>query len=115
MHPSHPDRIFLGTARGGVREWRENPEVGAGGEVYRSDDGGDSWRRLTNGLPEYMQSRIDTVFVEPTNADCVVIGAGGARRNGAKDGGIYFSADAGDSWRRIADAADPLSMWCVRE
>jgi photosystem II stability/assembly factor-like uncharacterized protein len=114
IDPQRPDRIFVGTARGGVREWRENPQVGAGGEIFRSEDGGDTWRKLTGGLPEHMQSRIDAITLDATNPQHVFVGAGGARRNGATDGGLYYSGDAGESWRRIADTSDPLALLCVR-
>ena len=114
LDPRDPARIYLGTGRGGVREWRENPAVGARGEVFRSDDGGQSWRKLRGGLPEQMQSRIDTLIVDAAEPSNVFIGAGGGRRNGAQDGGIFHSSDRGESWNKIASVDDPLALCCVR-
>ena len=114
LDPQDPDRMYLGTAQGGVREWRENPTVGARGEVFRSDDGGESWQKLRGGLPELMQSRIDTMAIDTVDPANVFVGAGGGRRNGAQDGGIFHSPDRGETWTKIASVDDPLSLWCAR-
>jgi photosystem II stability/assembly factor-like uncharacterized protein len=70
---------------------------GAGGGLYRSQDGGKTWSRLTNGLPEGNWGRIG-----------VDVAADGKRVYAliqAKKAGLYRSDDGGDSW--TLENADP--------
>src|SRR2546430_27206 len=41
LDPKTPDRIYMGTARGGVRSWDTDPN-GAHGEIWRTDDAGEN-------------------------------------------------------------------------
>lgn len=117
LHPTHPSRIYLGTARGHVRDWATPGGGGAHGEAFRSDDGGETWRKLAHGLPEFMESRINVVFVDPEEPDSVYFGGGlpsGAAVPGiAADAGVYQSLDGGESWRQIMtlDKGEPLTLW----
>ena len=68
---------------------------GPGSGLYRSSDGGDTWKRLEgHGLPEGVLGRIGVS----------VSGADGNRIYAiieAEKGGIYRSEDGGESWRLI--------------
>ena len=69
----------------------------SGGEqsgLYKSVDGGDSWTKLTSGLPKGVKGRIG-VTVSPANPSRVwaIIEA--------EDGGIFFSEDEGESFARV--------------
>jgi photosystem II stability/assembly factor-like uncharacterized protein len=68
---------------------------GAGSGLWKSTDGGDSWKRLTGeGLPKGLWGRIG-VAVSPVNTDRVWAAIE------ADEGGIYRSDDAGRTWRRV--------------
>lgn len=67
---------------------------GAGSGIWKSTDGGDSWTRLTNGLPSLM-GKVG-VAVSPANPDRVFAIVE------AENGGLYRSDDAGRSWRRLS-------------
>ncbi len=67
---------------------------GAGSGIWKSTDGGDTWTRLTNGLPTLM-GKIG-VSVSPANPDRVFAIVE------AENGGLYRSDDAGRSWRRLS-------------
>jgi serine/threonine protein kinase/photosystem II stability/assembly factor-like uncharacterized protein len=54
LHPEHPERLFL------QNHWG----------LYRSDDYGDSWKDIANGLPSDFGFAI---VVHPRNPDCVYI------------------------------------------
>jgi photosystem II stability/assembly factor-like uncharacterized protein len=64
---------------------------GAGSGIWKSLDGGDSWTRLSEGLPKLM-GKIG-VAVSPANPDRVYAIVE------AENGGLFRSDDAGKSWR----------------
>ena len=70
---------------------------GAGSGLYRSVDGGTSWKHLEgNGLPSGILGRIG---VSVSGADSNRVYA----LIEAKEGGLYRSDDGGDSWTKIND------------
>jgi len=74
------------------------PSNGPGSGLYRSDDGGDTWRPITgNGFPE-QPGRIG-LAVAPSRPDRVYALVDAPR------GGLYRSDDAGANWTQLS--ADP--------
>ncbi len=68
-----------------------------GDGVYRSTDGGRSWRRM--GLDA--TGRIARIVIHPTNPDVVLVCALGRAYGPAQDRGVYRTADGGRSWTRV--------------
>jgi photosystem II stability/assembly factor-like uncharacterized protein len=71
--------------------------------VYRTDDGGEHWQSIADGLPSDFGFPIvvdphdpDTVYVFPIVADGERIPPGGRPR-------VWRSRDAGDSWTELGD------------
>ncbi len=110
IDPETPDRLYLGTARGGVRSWQTDP-MGARGEMWRSDDGGARWRKLTGGLPEFLGSRVGALHVSAQDSKQVFFGCDNPR--GGRDNGVYQSLDAGETWRRILPLPDVSAICAV--
>jgi len=90
--PSDPDIVYAGT---GEQQNRQSSSYGNG--VYRSDDGGDSWRHL--GLEETRHT--GRIVVHPDDPDVVYVGALGNLWAGSEDRGVYKSTDGGDSWTKV--------------
>nr|MCU0619478.1 glycosyl hydrolase [Gemmatimonadaceae bacterium] len=67
---------------------------GPGSGLWKSTDGGDSWTRLSQGLPSLM-GKVG-VAVSPANPDRVFAIVE------AEQGGLYRSDDAGRSWTRTS-------------
>lgn len=111
LDPSEPDRVYLGTARGGVRQWREDPD-GPRGEMFRSDDSGATWRKLAGGLPEHMRARVNAITLDTEEPHYVFFSGGHSR--GEPDGWVHFSPDAGETWRTIAPIDEGIALSCVR-
>ncbi len=66
--------------------------------IWKSTDHGDSWKKLTNGIPTEDKGRIG-LAVSPADPDVVyaILEATG------KAGGFYRSTDAGGSWEKRSD------------
>ncbi len=70
------------------------PESG----IHRSTDGGATWLRLTEGLPEEAMGKIG-LAVSPQDPDIVYAVIELARRTG----GLWRSSDRGESWKKMSD------------
>jgi photosystem II stability/assembly factor-like uncharacterized protein len=71
---------------------------GPGTAIYRSDDGGDNWTKLTNGLPKSNMGKIG-ITISPQNPDVVYAAIELDRTKGA----VYRSEDRGASWKKMSD------------
>ena len=96
--PTNPQVIYavLWAARQGPWEY-DNAYAGAGSGLYKSVDGGATWKQLTNGLPTPAQGlgRIG-IAVAPSNGQRLYAMV----QAPAKLGGVYRSDDAGETWTR---------------
>jgi photosystem II stability/assembly factor-like uncharacterized protein len=102
IDPSNPDVIYASMWE--VREgpWEDGNEVnGTGGGLFKSTDGGGTWRPLTNGLPKDLSQLY--VAIAPTDSKRLYATVGSA--SGAL--GVYRSNDAGESWSKITDDPRP--------
>ena len=93
MDPSNPRILYAAFWDHQRQPWYVR-SGGAGSGIWKSTDGGDTWTRLTNGLPALM-GKIG-VSVSPANPDRVFAIVE------AENGGLYRSDDAGRSWRRLS-------------
>ncbi|HKA01201.1 MAG TPA: hypothetical protein VKE70_32030 [Candidatus Solibacter sp.] len=102
--PRDPNVLYAALYQALRHPWRLDdggPESG----VYKSTDGGATWKRLTSGLPtgptgrtglDLCRSHPDTVYALIDNSE-------------AKRGEVYRSDDAGATWRRMSADADDVS------
>ncbi|HYJ80056.1 MAG TPA: hypothetical protein VEW03_10665 [Longimicrobiaceae bacterium] len=86
-HPSRPERLFL------QNHWG----------LYRSDDWGDSWHDIANGVPsdfgfamQMHPHEPDTVYIVPIEADMFRVVPEAKLR-------VYRTRDAGASWEPLAE------------
>ncbi len=72
-----------------------------GGGLWKTTDGGLTWKPVTDGHIDY--SSVGAVAVAPSNPDVIYLGTGEAdiRGNIIQGGGAYKSADAGKTWTHI--------------
>jgi len=78
----------------------------AGGGLYKSTDGGKNWRQITKGLNI---NGIYRVVYDPHKAGVVYVG-GKAVNFGGSGGGVYRSADGGESWAPDNEGLDNLNI-----
>ena len=94
--PANPQVIYasLWAAREGP--WENAQFEGIGSGLYKSTDGGNTWRQIGKGMPEPVQ-RIG-IGIAPSLPSRMFATVGAK-----KDGGLYRSDDAGETWLRISE------------
>lgn len=87
LHPSNPDRLFM------QKHW----------DIMRTDDAGDNWREVSDGLPSDFGFPIDvhahepeTIYVVPIKSDSEHYVPDGKLR-------VYRSKTGGDNWEALTD------------
>ncbi|UCF33828.1 MAG: hypothetical protein JSV78_00675, partial [Phycisphaerales bacterium] len=82
---------------------------GPEGGIYRSDDAGATWRKLTNGLPPQSgRIGLDIYRKNPSILYAVIesdVGGWGVSEfdNRSKAGGVFRTEDRGETWTRVND------------
>jgi photosystem II stability/assembly factor-like uncharacterized protein len=102
IDPSNPDVVYASMWE--VREgpWEDNNEYnGAGGGLFKSSDGGGTWRQLSNGLPKDLAQIY--VAIAPSNPRRIyaTLATAGGKLN------VYRSDDAGESWAQVTNDPRP--------
>lgn len=97
--PKNPNVIYAAAWKVNRKPWTiisggNNKEGG----IYKSVNGGKSWRKLSKGLPKGLIGKIN-LAVSPANSSILyaIIEAPG------KEGGLYKSIDQGDSFKQISN------------
>lgn len=89
---SHPDIVWVGTGEGTSRN-----SVGIGDGVYKSTDGGKTWKNM--GLEK--TQHIAQILIHPTEPDIVYIGALGHLWGPNEERGVFKTTDGGKTWKKI--------------
>jgi photosystem II stability/assembly factor-like uncharacterized protein len=89
---SDPDVVWVGTGENNPRN-----SVSWGDGVYKSADGGKSWKNV--GLKE--TRHVGRIVIHPKNPDIVYVAALGHFWAPNKDRGVYKTADGGKTWAQV--------------
>ena len=100
MDPHNPNIVFAAMWHFQRRPWTFESGSEQGG-VFRSTDGGDTWKKLKKGLPKLM-GRI-AVKVAPANPEVVYVMAE------SNEGTLFRSDDGGDSFRKVSAEPEIVS------
>jgi photosystem II stability/assembly factor-like uncharacterized protein len=95
LDPSNPEIVWVGTGENvGGRH------VGFGDGVYKSLDGGASWKNM--GLAD--SQHISEIIVDPTDSDTVYAASQGPLWSPGGERGLYKTTDGGATWSNILSA-----------
>jgi photosystem II stability/assembly factor-like uncharacterized protein len=95
IDPNNTNIVFatIWSARQGP--WENGAWNGEASGLYKSMDGGNTWKKITKGLPTTKQDGLGRIgfTIAPSNSKRMY-----ATVDAEKNGGIYRSDDAGESW-----------------
>lgn len=92
LDPNDPSVVWVGAG-----ESNSQRSVGYGDGIYRSDDGGKSWKNL--GLKR--SEHIGRVLVDPRDSKVVYVAAEGPLWGPGGDRGLYKTTDGGKTWKAV--------------
>ena len=95
--PSDPNVIYAGMGEACIRI-----DVSHGDGVYKSTDGGETWRHM--GLDD--TRHIGKIRVHPTDANIVYVAALGHAFGTNEERGVFRSTDGGETWERVLYKSD---------
>ena len=96
IDPSDPDILYAAMYQRQRRTWGFNGG-GPGSGLYKTTDGGNSWRELTDGIPDGDKGRIG-IAISQTNPEILNI----LVQHSTESGG-YRSENGGESWEQVSD------------
>jgi photosystem II stability/assembly factor-like uncharacterized protein len=90
--PSNPEIIYVGSGEG-----LQRPDLSTGDGMYKSTDGGKTWRHV--GLRDAQQ--IAAILVDPKDPNLVYVAALGHPYGANDERGVFRSKDGGETWQKI--------------
>ncbi|NNK99058.1 MAG: glycosyl hydrolase [Xanthomonadales bacterium] len=94
LDPSNPNIVWVGSGENNAQR-----SVGYGDGVYKSVDGGKTWKNM--GLKD--SGHISMIRFHPEDSNVVFVAAQGPLWNSGGDRGLYRSDDGGANWKRILE------------
>ncbi|MEO6253506.1 MAG: hypothetical protein ABIO79_09385 [Ferruginibacter sp.] len=92
IDPSNTNVVWVGSG-----ENNNQRVVGYGDGIYRSEDGGNSWKNM--GLKN--SEHIGRIAIDPTNSDIIYVAAYGPLWKSGGERGIYKTIDGGKTWKQV--------------
>jgi photosystem II stability/assembly factor-like uncharacterized protein len=108
IDPSNPEIVYATMWEERQGPWENSVWAGTNGGIFKSTDGGSTWKALTTGLPVVVQANL---VISPANPKRLYAAVAGYDQPGMSDArgavGLYRSDDAGESWTRITTDPRP--------
>ena len=97
IDPKNPNVVWVGTG-----ENNNQRSVAYGDGIYKSEDGGKSWKNM--GLKQ--SEHIGRISIDPSNSDIVYVAAYGPLWTNGGERGIYKTTDGGANWKQVLKISD---------
>jgi photosystem II stability/assembly factor-like uncharacterized protein len=97
IDPSNGNTVYASLWQARQGPWENGAFGGPGSGLFKSTDGGTTWKQLTNGLPNWDRDRIARIGIgiapsRPSRLFAVV---------DARQPGLYRSDDSGETWTLV--------------
>jgi len=102
IDPNHHDTVWVGTGE----SWMRN-SVSIGNGVYKTSDGGETWRYM--GLPR--SEHVAKIAIDPHDGNTVYACVPGKLWSDSPDRGLYKTTDGGRTWSLVLKGGN-LSTGC---
>ena len=103
IDPANPNIVYATLWEERQGPWENAVWRGTGGGIYKSTDGGSTWKQLTNGLPQNGALTQANLAIAPSNPKRVYAAVA---VNAATS--FYRSDDSGETWTQITQDSRPL-------
>jgi photosystem II stability/assembly factor-like uncharacterized protein len=108
IDPSNSDVVYASLWELRLGPWEDGNEYqGSGGGLFKSTDGGKTWRPLTNGLPKGIVQSYVAIAASQTSRLYATIASEREENTPGTEVGVYRSDDRGESWQRITADTRP--------
>jgi photosystem II stability/assembly factor-like uncharacterized protein len=97
LDPKNTATVWVGTG-----EYNSQRSVGYGDGVYRSDDGGRSWRNMGLKTSEH----IGRIAIDPRDSNVVFVAAQGPLWSAGGERGLYKTTDGGKTWKAVISVSE---------
>jgi photosystem II stability/assembly factor-like uncharacterized protein len=109
IDPEHPEVVYAALWESRLGPWEDgNQYDGTHGGLFKSTDGGATWRQLAKGLPDDLVQIQVAVCASDSNRLYATLST--KHEGGYASGvglGVYRSDDAGESWTKATDDPRP--------
>ena len=93
----NPNVVWVGTGENNAQR-----SVSKGDGVYKSTDGGATWKNTGLKTSEH----IGKIVIHPQNSEIIYVAAQGSVWKSGGDRGLYKSVNGGDSWEKVLDISE---------
>jgi len=98
---SNPDIVYASLWEAQEGPWENAAWSGPTNGLFKSTDGGTTWRQLTEGLPANLQHAELVIAPSQPQRLYAIVAAGGGGRGGGGGGGVFYrSDDGGETWTK---------------
>lgn len=101
IQQSNPSVVWVGTGEGNPRN-----SINLGGGIYKTLDGGKSWKSM--GLEKTVC--IHRIIIHPSDPDIVYVGAIGNPFAAHPERGVFKTTDGGKTWKKILYTNDSTGV-----
>ena len=102
IHPDNPNIVYV-AAMGHLWGWSGDRGL------FKTTDGGRTWTKLTNGLPDDGMHGANDLVIDPENPNTLYVTIYKRQRlayrydGGSAEGGIYKTTNGGNSWKKLVN------------
>ncbi len=115
--PERPERVYCSTGFGRIGKLAQMPDKERIAGMFASDDGGQSWRYIWEGM---LHRYTRPLCIDPRPPHALTVGTAPSaqpyikyRMDGGAHGQVYQSTDGGAAWRPLGDAPHSPSVAAI--